>query len=177
MDWTSSKARAVRWSWMLTIFQATKVCPVPRLGLRTISNSMLVGTMDLSCLSWSPITRRTRYGMKRSLARSTACSIKMERWHMRTKRLPINLPLVAIVAEGFLSRLSFGIISFALPLYAYRLGLSLTEIGLLTSLNLVVALALKAGMGWAADRFGLKRSFAFAIGLRSLVALLLAFAV
>ncbi|MDQ5827849.1 MAG: MFS transporter, partial [Chloroflexota bacterium] len=96
---------------------------------------------------------------------------------MRTKRLPINLPLVAIVAEGFLSRLSFGLISFALPLYAYRLGLSLTEIGFLTSLNLVVALALKASMGWAADRFGLKRSFAVAIGLRSLVALLLAFAV
>ena len=87
-----------------------------------------------------------------------------------------NLSLFAIVAEGFLSRLSFGLISFALPLYAYHLGFSLAEIGFLTSLNLVVALALKPLMGWVADRFGLKRSFLTAIGLRSIVALLLSFA-
>ncbi|MFQ5612164.1 MAG: MFS transporter [Anaerolineae bacterium] len=87
-----------------------------------------------------------------------------------------NLSLLAIIMEGFLSRLSFGIISFALPLYAHHLGLSLTQIGFLASLNLVVAVALKPAMGWGADRFGLKRSFTVAIGLRSLVALLLAFA-
>jgi len=84
--------------------------------------------------------------------------------------------LLAIVAEGFLSRLSFGLISFALPLYAYQLGLGLTEIGLLYSLNTIVSLALKPLMGWAADRYGLKRGFTVAISLRSLVALLLAFA-
>ncbi|MFQ5857952.1 MAG: MFS transporter [Anaerolineae bacterium] len=95
---------------------------------------------------------------------------------MRKKLSNVDLSLMAIIAEGFLSRLSFGLISFALPLYAYHLGLSLTEIGLLASLNLVVALALKPATGWAADRFGLKRSFTLAIGLRSLVALLLAFA-
>jgi MFS family permease len=95
---------------------------------------------------------------------------------MRERLAGLNYTLIAIVAEGFLSRLSFGLISFALPLYAYRIGLSLTEVGFLASLNVAVALALKPAMGWAADRVGLKRSFTFAIGLRSLVALLLAFA-
>jgi MFS family permease len=95
---------------------------------------------------------------------------------VRERERQNSLSLFAIVAEGFLSRLSFGLVSFALPLYAYHLGLSLAEIGFLTSLNLVVALALKPLMGWAADRFGLKKSFLAAIGLRSLVALLLSFA-
>ncbi len=83
--------------------------------------------------------------------------------------------LSAVIAEGFLSRLSFGIISFALPLYARHLGLSLTETGFLFSLNLIAEQVMKPGMGWVAERFGLKRSFTTAIGLRSLVALLLAF--
>jgi MFS family permease len=85
--------------------------------------------------------------------------------------------LIAILMEGFLSRLSFGIISFALPLYAYRsLGLSLTETGLLFSLNLVAEQIFKPLMGWAADRAGLKRSLTCAIALRSVVAFLLVFA-
>jgi MFS family permease len=88
----------------------------------------------------------------------------------------VDPALLAIVGEGFFSRLSFGLISFALPLYAYRLGLSLTAIGFLLSLNLVVALALKPVMGAAADRFGRKLSFTTAIVLRSVVSLLLVFA-
>ncbi len=88
----------------------------------------------------------------------------------------VSPSLLAIISEGFFSRLRFGLISFALPLYAYRLGLSLTEIGFLYSLNMVVALALKPVMGWVADRYGLKRIFTAAISLRSLVALLFAFA-
>ncbi len=84
--------------------------------------------------------------------------------------------LFAILAEGFLSRLSFGIISFALPLYAYRkLGLSLTETGFLFSINLIAEQMFKPVMGWLADRVGVKRIFASAIALRSLVALLFAF--
>jgi len=84
--------------------------------------------------------------------------------------------LYAILAEGFLSRLSFGIISFTLPLYAYRkLGLSLTETGLLFSINLIAEQMFKPVMGWLADRVGVKRIFASAIALRSLVALLFAF--
>ena len=85
--------------------------------------------------------------------------------------------LVAIVAEGFLSRLSFGLISFALPLYAYqRFGLSLTEVGVLLSSNLAVAIALKPVMGSLADRIGMRPSFSAAIVMRSVVSLLLAFA-
>jgi MFS family permease len=83
----------------------------------------------------------------------------------------------AIVAEGFLSRLSFGIVSFVLPLYAYReLGMSLAAVGVLASFNLAVAIALKPTMGALADRAGLKRSFAAAVGIRSVVSALLAFA-
>jgi MFS family permease len=84
-----------------------------------------------------------------------------------------NLAAIAIVAEGFLSRLSFGIISFALPIYAHRLGLSLFEIGVLMTLNQAIAMVLKPAMGWVADRFGLKRSFTASIVIRSLVALFL----
>jgi MFS family permease len=81
--------------------------------------------------------------------------------------------MLAFVAEGFSSRLSFGLIGFAVPLLAFRLGLSLGEIGLLASLNTAVALFLKPAMGWVADRVGCKRSFILAIVLRSLVSLLL----
>lgn len=82
--------------------------------------------------------------------------------------------LFALLAEGFLSRLSFGIISFALPVFAYRkLGLSLTETGLLFSLNLIAEQMFKPLMGWIADHTGVKRTFTVAIALRSLVALLL----
>src|SRR5437867_4162280 len=86
-----------------------------------------------------------------------------------------NPALLTIVAEGFLSRLSFGLISFALPLYAYHLGMKLSEIGILSSINLVVAMAFKPLMGAMADRFGLKRSFTAATALRSAVSLALAF--
>ena len=86
-----------------------------------------------------------------------------------------NPALLSIVAEGFLSRLSFGLISFALPLYAYHLGMNLSEIGILSSINLVVAMAFKPLMGAMADRFGLKRSFTVATALRSVVSLALAF--
>jgi MFS family permease len=95
---------------------------------------------------------------------------------MQPKPGYVTPALSAVIAEGFLSRLSFGLISFALPLYARQLGLSLSETGFLFSLNLITEQLLKPGMGWVADRYGLKRSFTAAIGLRSLVALLLTFA-
>lgn len=85
--------------------------------------------------------------------------------------------LLVILAEGFLSRLAFGIISFALPLFAYRkMGLSLTATGFLFSVNLIVEQLFKPVMGWVADRIGLKPSFTIAIALRSLMALLLVLA-
>jgi MFS family permease len=85
--------------------------------------------------------------------------------------------LLAIVAEGFFSRLSFGLITFALPLYAReRFGLSLAQVGVLASFNMIIAIALKPVMGSLADRFGLKRSLTVSIAFRSVVTLLLAVA-
>jgi len=87
-----------------------------------------------------------------------------------------HLSLLAITAEGLLSRLSFGVIGFALPLYARHLGLSFTQIGILVSLNSAVALLFKPLLGWAGDRFGMKRTFLTSIALRSLVSFLLVLA-
>jgi MFS family permease len=89
---------------------------------------------------------------------------------------PRRLGLHAIVAEGLLSRLSFGLVGFVLPLYARHLGLSIAEIGVLTALNSAASVALKPAMGWVADRFGLKRALVSAVALRSVVSLLLAVA-
>ena len=83
--------------------------------------------------------------------------------------------LLALLGEGFFSRLSFGLISFVLPLYARELGLSLTEIGLLISLNAGIAILCKPVMGSLADRFGWRRSLLAGVGLRSLSTLLYAF--
>ena len=94
----------------------------------------------------------------------------------RRWRRTVGHPAFPLVAEGFLSRLSFGIISLALPLYAYRLGMSVAEIGVLLSLNMVVALLLKPLMGAVADKVGLKRSLVAAIAMRSVVSLLFVFA-
>jgi MFS family permease len=95
----------------------------------------------------------------------------------RRKKVNPERVLLAIVAEGFLSRLSFGVINVALPLYAHQeLGMSLGEIGFLISLNTVVALLFKPVMGALADRFGLKRSLNVSVALRSAVTLLLAVA-
>jgi MFS family permease len=100
-----------------------------------------------------------------------------ERGNPQSKIQNPKSAILVIMAEGFLSRLSFGIIGFALPLFAYRrMGLSLTQTGFLFSLNLIVEQIFKPVMGWVADRVGLKRTFTAAIALRSLVALLLAFA-
>src|SRR5918993_2554163 len=83
--------------------------------------------------------------------------------------------LFAIVAEGFLSRLSFGVINVALPLYMHReLGMGLAQIGFVISLNTIVAMLFKPVMGSLADRFGLKRSLSVSVTLRSVVTLLLA---
>ena len=94
---------------------------------------------------------------------------------MELKINRVNPSLLAIVIEGIFSRFSFGVISFALPLYAHHLGLSLTAIGVLMSVNLSVSLALKPLSGWLADRVGLKQGFIAGVGLRIVVPLMLAF--
>jgi MFS family permease len=77
----------------------------------------------------------------------------------------------ALVIEGFLSRLSFGLLTFALPLYGRELGLSIVQIGLLSSLAQTVSLVLKPVMGGFADRWGLRRSLVGALVIRSLLCL------
>jgi MFS family permease len=84
--------------------------------------------------------------------------------------------LAALMAEGLLSRLSFGVVAFALPLYARQLGLSLGEVGILVGLHSAVGIALKPAMGWVTDRIGARRALVLAVALRSAVSLLLAFA-
>ncbi|HEY6909537.1 MAG TPA: MFS transporter [Myxococcales bacterium] len=83
--------------------------------------------------------------------------------------------LLAIVGEGLFSRLAFGVLSFALPLYARSLGLSLAEVGVLMSINSAVAIGLKPVLGWTADRFGPRRTLLVAATMRSAVSLLLVF--
>ena len=84
--------------------------------------------------------------------------------------------LFALVAEGFLMRLGFGILSFAVPLYARRLGMNLAETGALLALTGIVKVALKPAAGWLADRIGAKRGLVGALVLRSVVSFLFAFA-
>ena len=64
-------------------------------------------------------------------------------------------PLGAVVIEGFLSRLSFGILGFALPLYAHALGMSLAAIGLL----LATIWAIAVGQSVVACVFGIFSGF------------------
>ena len=82
----------------------------------------------------------------------------------------------AVVAEGFVNRLGFGIVTFALPLYALELGMSITEIGLLISAKAVLQPAVKPLVGWAVDRWGTRKGYLAAVCFRFLaaVALLLA---
>jgi len=83
--------------------------------------------------------------------------------------------LAALVAEGFLMRLGYGILSFTLPLYARHLGLNLAETGALIAVTGMVKVALKPAAGWLADRVGAKQGLVSALVLRSLVSLLFAF--
>src|SRR6266568_7844246 len=92
------------------------------------------------------------------------------------KALRSNPTLSAVVAEGFLARLGFGVITFALPFYAYSLGMKLSEVGILASLRLVAAILVKPVMGYAADRFGKKRVYLWSIAGRTLVGMFFALA-
>lgn len=80
--------------------------------------------------------------------------------------------LVAVTTEGFLSRLSFGLVNLAVPLYALQLGMNIAVIGALTAVNVVIQIVLKPFMAIITDRFGARRSLAWAIALRSLVPLM-----
>ena len=85
----------------------------------------------------------------------------------------LTTPLGTVITEGFVSRLAFGIVSFALPLYASSLGMSLAAIGILLSTNLAVAIALKPLAGPLVDRMGVRRAYIIAVALRTVAVLLL----
>ena len=80
-------------------------------------------------------------------------------------------PVTAVLVEGFTSRLAFGVLSFALPLYARDLGMSIASIGLLSSFAGMVALALKPFTGTLADRWGVRRTLLWALSARSVLCL------
>ncbi len=90
--------------------------------------------------------------------------------------LSTNPTVVAVPGEGFLTRLGFSMVSFALPFYALSLGMSLSEIGILYALRTATVVAIKPLMGWAADRYGRKNTLIAAVLLRCLVGLLFPFA-
>jgi|KBSMisStandDraft_5_1062788.scaffolds.fasta_scaffold18611_4 MFS family permease len=98
---------------------------------------------------------------------------RLARWGGEVRRNPT---IMAISAEGFLTRLGFGMVGFALPLFALHLGMSLAEVGGLYALHGVTVLAVKPLMGWAADRFGSKRTLVLAVAMRCTVGLLFVFA-
>ncbi|HET9650916.1 MAG TPA: MFS transporter [Usitatibacter sp.] len=87
-----------------------------------------------------------------------------------------NPTIAAIATEGFLTRLGFGMVGFALPLFALHLGMSLAEVGGLYALHGATVLAIKPLMGWAADRFGRKRTLVFAVAMRCVVGVSFIFA-
>jgi MFS family permease len=94
----------------------------------------------------------------------------------KLQNMSVQPTMIALVVEGFLTRLGFGMIGFALPLYALSLGVNIAKIGLLYVLSTIVSLLMKPVMGWLADRFGRKRILVGAVLLRCLVGLLLVFA-
>lgn len=91
-------------------------------------------------------------------------------------RLRRGDPLVrALMVEGFLNRLGFGMVTFALPLYALELGMGITEIGFLIAAKAFVQPAVKPLMGIAVDRFGARRGYLTASGIRFISAVVLLF--
>ncbi|WP_434091218.1 MFS transporter [Streptomyces flaveus] len=82
-------------------------------------------------------------------------------------------PVRAVVVEGFTTRLAFGMVTFAMPLYALRLGMSLTEIGVLVAMKAMVEPAVKPFMGRAVDRWGARRGYLTAVTIRLVASVLL----
>src|SRR5512138_1471819 len=93
-----------------------------------------------------------------------------------THTLRTNSTLVAIAGEGFLTRLGFSMVGFALPLFGLALGMSVAEVGLLYTLRTAMTIVVKPVMGRVADRTGRKRTLVAAVALRCLVGLLFALA-
>ncbi|MGH3863653.1 MFS transporter, partial [Actinokineospora sp.] len=81
--------------------------------------------------------------------------------------------IAAVTAESFTTRLGFGIVTFALPLYALELGMSLTQIGLLIGMKALVEPAVKPFMGAVVDRCGVRTGYLTAVAVRLVASVLL----
>ena len=84
--------------------------------------------------------------------------------------------IATIYTEGLFGRLAFSMVSFAMPLYAAALGLSLAQIGVLISVRTIFVLPFKPIAGWLADRVGTRKVYLASITARTLSALVLFFA-
>ncbi len=76
--------------------------------------------------------------------------------------------LAVLAAEGFLTRLGFGMVNFTLPLYALSIGMNVLDVGLLGAVRGVSIVAIKPLMGRLAVRFGTKPVYLGAIAGRVL---------
>lgn len=85
---------------------------------------------------------------------------------MNSRHLPF-----CIMSEAICSRFSFGIIGFALPLYALHLGMDEAMIGTLMAVHFGFEVACKPLLGRLSDKVGRKTALCLALGLRSIVAL------
>jgi MFS family permease len=82
-------------------------------------------------------------------------------------------PVRAVVIEGFTTRLGFGMVTFALPLYARHLGMSLTQLGVLIAAKALMEPAVKPLMGEIVDRWGARRGYLAAVSARLVASVLL----
>jgi len=78
-----------------------------------------------------------------------------------------RLALATVAVEGMLGRLTFGMVSFGLPLYAHAKGLSMGEIGVLISIRTVFVLPFKPVAGWLADRTSVRAVYLSGIAART----------
>jgi MFS family permease len=79
----------------------------------------------------------------------------------------------AVVVEGFFTRLGFGMVTFALPLYGLSIGMNVAEVGLLAGARALVEPVVKPLAGRFVDRYGIRRGYLGAVSIRLVGSILL----
>lgn len=95
---------------------------------------------------------------------------------LKARVLRLDLTLRAVLVEGFFTKLGFGIVSLAVPLYALSLGMNIAEVGLVTAARALAIPIFKPIMGAVVDRYGVRRGYLTAVILRFAGSVLLLFA-